>query len=357
MKTVILKLDGNWTDIKPIIVEAITNGLNHFLIQPKFNEKVRELGNVKLYTYSLDENPDFIIVPEEKMEKDRISDLNKKIVEFIIKSNDDLKRILDKAHQGIKHVLVSSETWKVIPLENLIADFQQLDTRLLVKVKDIAEARLMLETLELGVDGVVLIPNRTDEILEIQKLVDKKISLKLQNAKIIEINEVGMGDRVCVDTCSMLDNGEGMLVGSQSRGLFLVHGETFDTEFVASRPFRVNASSVSAYILAPNGKTRYLSELEAGDEVLVTNTEGISRIVIVGRVKIEKRPFMLIKAQIKDEILKILLQNAETIRLVSKDKTAISVAELKVNDEVLVFFQAGGRHFGRLVEKEFIIEK
>ena len=124
MKTVILKLDGNWTDIKPIIVEAITNGLNHFLIPPEFNEKVRELGNVKLYAYSSDKNPEFIIVPEEKWQKDQTSDRENLILEFIIKSNEDLDKILENARQGIKHVLVSSQTWKVIPLENLIADLQ-----------------------------------------------------------------------------------------------------------------------------------------------------------------------------------------------------------------------------------------
>lgn len=34
-----------------------------------------------------------------------------------------------------------------------------------------------------------------------------------------------MGDRVCVDLCSLLRPGEGMLVGSFARALFLVHSE------------------------------------------------------------------------------------------------------------------------------------
>ncbi|MHA1146315.1 MAG: 3-dehydroquinate synthase II [Candidatus Helarchaeota archaeon] len=354
MKSVILRLDGEWTEIKPLIIEALTNGLNHFLVHSKHNQKIRELGNVKIYSHIPDNDPDFIIV-----ERGKEIPKNKKnvILEFVIKSNEDLAEILETARQGVENILISSETWKVIPLENLIADFQSLNSRLLVNVRDVAEARLMLETLELGADGVVLTPKGTDEILDIQKLLMKKIIVPLEVAKITEIKEVGLGDRVCVDTCSMLEPGEGMLVGSHSRGLFLVHAEVFDTEFVASRPFRVNASSVSAYVLAPDGKTRYLSELEAGNEVLIANTEGLCRVAIIGRVKIEKRPFMLIKAEVQGESIKILLQNAETIRLVSKDKKAISVAELKVGDEVLVYYKKGGRHFGRLVEEEFIIEK
>lgn len=34
-----------------------------------------------------------------------------------------------------------------------------------------------------------------------------------------------MCDRVCVDLCSLLRPGEGMLVGSFARALFLVHSE------------------------------------------------------------------------------------------------------------------------------------
>ena len=66
---------------------------------------------------------------------------------------------------------------------------------------------------------------------------------------------------------------------------------------------------------------------------------------------------LLIKAKIDDDELKVILQNAETIRVVGKDGKAISVHNIKVGDEILVHYQQGGRHFGKLVEKESIIEK
>jgi 3-dehydroquinate synthase II len=73
-----------------------------------------------------------------------------------------------------------------------------------------------------------------------------------------------MGDRVCVDTCNLMISGEGMLVGSQSCGLFLVNSEADEVHpYVASRPFRVNAGAVHAYVLVGE-KTKYLCELEAG---------------------------------------------------------------------------------------------
>lgn len=63
-------------------------------------------------------------------------------------------------------------------------------------------------------------------------------------ATVTRVTPVGMGDRVCVDLCSMLAPGEGMLVGSFSRGLFLVHSECMESAYINSRPFRVNAGAV-----------------------------------------------------------------------------------------------------------------
>jgi len=174
--------------------------------------------------------------------------------------------------------------------------------------------------------------------------------------KITKIKQVGMGDRVCIDTCSMFDIGEGMLIGSASNGLFLVHSETIETPYVATRPFRVNAGAVHSYVRVIDGKTRYLSEIEAGDEVLGVDWRGKTRRLITGRSKIEKRPLMLIEADANGKKIKILLQNAETIRLTDKEGKAISVAELKEGDEVLAYVEEKGRHFGISVE-ESIEEK
>ncbi|MCK4399211.1 MAG: hypothetical protein KAV25_09500, partial [Methanophagales archaeon] len=53
----------------------------------------------------------------------------------------------------------------------------------------------------------------------------------------------------------------------------------------------------------------------------------------------------------------IILQNAETIKLVSKaKKKPISVVDLKAGDEVLVHVTETARHFGIAVE-EMVIEK
>lgn len=52
--------------------------------------------------------------------------------------------------------------------------------------------------------------------------------------------------RVCVDMASLLVPGEGLLVGSFARALFLVHSECAESAYINSRPFRVNAGPVNA---------------------------------------------------------------------------------------------------------------
>lgn len=55
---------------------------------------------------------------------------------------------------------------------------------------------------------------------------------------------------------------------------------------------------VHAYVAVPGGKTSYLSELRAGKEVVVIDQNGMQRTAIVGRVKIETRPLILIEAKV-----------------------------------------------------------
>lgn len=55
---------------------------------------------------------------------------------------------------------------------------------------------------------------------------------------------------------------------------------------------------VHAYIAVPGGKTSYLSELKTGKEVTVVDQRGMQRTAIVGRVKIETRPLVLVKVKV-----------------------------------------------------------
>ena len=215
----------------------------------------------------------------------------------------------------------------------------------------------MFLILDVGVDGVIFQTGSIGEVKEtLVNLGTKNFDLK--TAKITEIQEVGNGERVCVDTASMLHKGEGMLIGSRANFMFLVHNESVGSSFTSPRPFRVNAGAVHCYTLSPDGNTKYLSELETGSEVLILNSKGKARRAAIGRCKIEKRPMLLIKAKVGKEVGGIIAQDAETIRFVKTNGQLVSVTHLKKGDSVLAFSkEATGRHFGMEVSDEYILEK
>lgn len=323
------------------------------------SKNIKEIGGEGVEIWSFEgENTDLKLIEGFDLDKIEAIKQDQPIgVRINITSKADEENVVKAAKKGASVVIVSATDWKVIPVENLIAELHKTNTGLFFAVKDAQEAKLMAETLELGVDGVVTKLSEKEDIEEIFNVLHPSGErLELTPARIVEIKQVGSGDRSCIDTCSLLRIGEGMLIGSQSAAFFLVHSETIETEFVASRPFRVNAGPVHAYILMADRKTKYLSEIGSGDEVLVVDAGGTTRIAIVGRSKIEKRPLLLIKAKVGGFEMSTLCQNAETIRLVTKDKEPIAVTELKEGDEVLVHLAGNARHFGMAVE-ETIIEK
>ena len=297
----------------------------------------------------------------EDFDADAIRELKrvgKKVaLKITIKGKQDENNAVKAAELLADYIIINCLDWRVIPLENLIAKTRGKSI-LLAEVANAQDAKLVLEALELGTDGVLLNTSSSEEIAKTAAIVkhqDEKI--QLTSAKIISTSAIGTGARVCVDTCDLMTPGEGLIVGSQSAGLFLVEAEVHENPYVASRPFRVNAGSVSMYTLGSLQNTRYLSEFKAGDEVIVVNREGKVRKANVGRVKIEFRPLMLIEAEVEGKKIKTILQNAETIRLVTpKDSTPVT--ELKAGDEVLVHVAAkGGRHFGVSVTEETVIER
>jgi len=269
-------------------------------------------------------------------------------VEFIdINSKADEDRAA--AVPGDKLVVLKMLDWTIIPIENLLA---RRGWNLIVQVENSEQAKLMVEILEKGVDGVLLNTTDVNEIkktAEIVQGVSEKISLV--EAGITNVKQLGMGDRCCLDTCTQMVLGEGMLVGNTASGFFLVHSETIDNPYVASRPFRVNAGAVHAYTLAPGGNTKYLADLKSGDEVLLVDYQGHSQTAYLGRNKIERRPMMLIEAEAEGKPVSLVLQNAETIRLVDPAGKAIAVTSLKPGDKVLAHTTQGGRHFGMKVEE------
>lgn len=278
-----------------------------------------------------------------------------------VRGAKDLDRAVESAlKKDHKFVVVDCTNWKIIPLENLIGEFRRRHRKIYAFMKSEADIKLAFSILERGVDGVVIPYSslKASKGLLSSLTAGRGRGVELVKAKIRRIVDVGDGERVCIDTASQLGLGEGMLIGSVASFFFLVHSETIPTEYIPTRPFRVNAGALHSYILGVDGKTRYLSELRSGDKVQLVDKTGARRDAIVGRIKMERRPLVMIEAEVGGHEGTAMLQNAETIRLVRPDGSPLAVTEAKAGDEVLVHLAGNvkGRHFGGEVD-EFIVER
>ena len=390
-RSVWLKADdavGDWDARKRRITAGLEAGVDWVLVDEADVERVRELGAVNIAAFGADDvdvieeaDPDAAetdagtpdaYVAGKGGEGDGTVDLPSELSGSADLSalrrghaNAAYVRVLDAeyesfAEQAAEHAeftLVAGEDWTIIPLENLIARVGE-ETTLVAGVDSAAEAGTAFETLDVGADAVLLDSDDPDEIrrtVNARDAADRE-RLDLAWATVTGVEEAGSADRVCVDTGSLLEGDEGMLVGSMSRGLFFVHAETAESPYVAARPFRVNAGAVHAYVRTPDGGTKYLSELQSGDEVQVVDRDGHTRTAVVGRAKIERRPMFRVEAETEaGDRIETLLQNAETIKVATSDgRTAVT--DLEAGDELLVYLESGARHFGEAIE-ERIIEK
>ncbi len=264
-----------------------------------------------------------------------------------LQKKEDEEAFVQAVQKGKKLVLAAG--WEIIPVENILAQCDHVAA----EARNLVEARLAAGVLERGVNMVVLLPEAVAEMKSIIKeLKLSQGSMELQEAVVTKVQAVGLGHRVCVDTLSLLQRGQGMLVGNSSAFTFLVHGETEHNEYVAARPFRVNAGAVHAYAQLPQDRTTYLGELRAGEDVLIVHADGSTSLAAVGRVKIEVRPMLLVEAKIGDVVGTVFLQNAETIRLTQPGGHPISVVSLKPGDKILCHTDSAGRHFGMRISEE-----
>jgi 3-dehydroquinate synthase II len=326
-----------WVKIAPwnkeLVLTALEGGAQGLWVEDGRGEAVKALARIPVLASDGD------YVPGETAEIFRISDG---------KQEEEVAGLA-----ASRLVVLECTDWTIIPLENLIA--KKVDVMPVVKSLD--AARTAFGILEVGVRRVML---------DIQEPLVLQAALEglqvqggreaLEEAVVTEVRSLGMGDRVCVDTCTSMVPGQGMLVGDSSSALFLVHAETESNPYVAPRPFRVNAGAVHAYTRVDGGRTRYLAELSAGDTVMLVDSEGNTSPAVVGRVKIEKRPLLLIRAEVAGKGVHTIVQNAETIRLTAPGGRPVSVVTLNPGDRVLVCLEEGGRHFGHAVE-ETITEK
>jgi 3-dehydroquinate synthase II len=342
-------------DLKSSFLKSAAKVCDAILVNAKDVESTKKIG-AKVVACSGNADIGLLSTLDENKVRDFKKNGKAIALKITIKGREDEETAVNSAKLSCDYIIIHCPDWKIIPLENLIAKLRG-KSKLLAEVSSAKEAKLVMETLELGADGVLLKTSDLDELMETVVIVkEKTLKIDLIAAKIVNLKEIGTGARVCVDTCDLMNPGEGILAGCQSSGLFLIQAEVNENPYVEPRPFRVNAGPVSLYVLSSPTKTQYLSELKAGDEVLIVDRDGKIRSTNVARVKIERRPMILVEAEYEGKIIKTIVQNAETVRFVTHEGSR-SVVELEVGNEILAHVVKGGRHFGTLVKEETVIER
>ena len=263
----------------------------------------------------------------------------------------------------IDWILVSAKDWAMIPFENIVAACQPTHTKIAAFISDPEQAIGAAFALESGVNALIVPPDSSvvnasliAKSLRLERSSDEPESLidttrqSLSSFIIKSIDYGNIGDRICIDLTSFLTLGEGALVGSSAMMLAMVHAETIPSEFVPTRPFRINAGAPHSYILMADDSMKYLSELSSGDNIAIFSTDGVRRSCTIGRLKIEQRPFLKINFHdTNNNEGHIFLQQAETVRLVSDKGTGCSVTHVRAGDKILGLSSTKGTHIGHQV--------
>ncbi|GAA1186067.1 3-dehydroquinate synthase II [Streptomyces hebeiensis] len=245
-----------------------------------------------------------------------------------------------------------------IPLEIVIAAAARSTGSLITVAQDVAEAEIIFGVLEHGSDGVMMAPRKVGDATALKAAAEVGVAdLDLTELTVTATEHIGMGERACVDTCSHFREDEGILVGSHSKGMILCVSETHPLPYMPTRPFRVNAGAIHSYTIGKEERTNYLSELKAGSKVTAVDIKGRTRLVTVGRVKIESRPLISIDAEAPDgRKVNLILQDDWHVRVLGPGGSVLNSTELKPGDKVLGYLPLEDRHVGYPID-EFCLEK
>ncbi|MFB9311641.1 3-dehydroquinate synthase II [Nocardioides plantarum] len=240
-----------------------------------------------------------------------------------------------------------------IPLEIVIAAASGSTGSIITTAADPEEAEIVYGVLELGSDGVLMAARKVGDATALRRAAEGvNGEVALVELTVTATSHVGMGERACVDTCTYFDKDEGILVGSTSKGMVLCVSETHPLPYMPTRPFRVNAGAIHSYTLAADGRTSYLSELRAGSRITAVAADGRTRLVTVGRVKIETRPLISVDAVAPNgQTVNLILQDDWHVRVLGPGAVVLNSTELRPGDTMLGHLPVADRHVGYPIDE------
>ncbi|MGY0062206.1 3-dehydroquinate synthase II family protein [Streptomyces sp. LZ34] len=267
---------------------------------------------------------------------------------FIDVRDDRTLRLSCAGAMALPYTVIHFADPTKIPLEIVLAAAESAEGKLVTVVADLEEAAIVFDVLERGSDGILYAPRGADEVFALARLLEATTpQLTLGTLTVESIRHVGLGDRVCVDTCSHFEEDEGILVGSYSSGFILCCSETHPLPYMPTRPFRVNAGALHSYTLGPDNRTSYLSEVGSGSALLAVGADGRTRRVVVGRAKLESRPLLEIRAHAEDgQAVSLTVQDDWHVRVLGPGGKVLNVTDLQTGDELLGYLATDQRHVG-----------
>ncbi|MEV6236299.1 3-dehydroquinate synthase II [Lentzea sp. NPDC051838] len=306
-----------------------------------------------------DSVPSDVIALREVKDESQISGLAAQNVAGLVHVVDDPTLTLAcNAAIGLPYTVVQFKDPTKIPLEIVIAAADRSPGQLICAASSVEEAQIIVDVLEKGSEGVLLAPRNADEVFKLVRMLQARTpELALQPLTVESIEHLGLGDRVCIDTCTHFEEDEGMLVGSYAHGFILCCSETHPLPYMPTRPFRINAGALHSYVLGQDNRTNYLSELKSGSVVLAVGADGRTRRIVVGRIKLESRPLLSINAVSEAGVkVNLIVQDDWHVRVLGQGASVLNVTELTPGTQVLGYVATDKRHVGWPVG-EFCVEK
>ena len=210
LKKIILDFQKKQQKYKELVQEAFNNNFFDFLISQDTFQDFKDIDRVVMYSKDKSLSPYVLICGDNQSLKESIQFDDQKLGYYKeIKEKKDVDELISKKNI-VDYVIVSAKDWKIIPYENLIAQMQGTKTKIIAEVKDLNEIELMVNVLEVGVDGILFYPEKVSQISELKKVLQSYHHIDIKAAEIVNIQQISEGERVCDDTSSLLQPGEGM---------------------------------------------------------------------------------------------------------------------------------------------------
>ncbi|MFH1448767.1 MAG: 3-dehydroquinate synthase II [Candidatus Micrarchaeota archaeon] len=265
-----------------------------------------------------------------------------KWTEVVLRTPKDISKLKEAQKAGAERAFVVCRNWEMLPPKTVVSLSKKM--KLIAKVKNVDEAKELIDFPGKMIQGVLLSPTKTGDVRKLLRYLAGEDQIDFNQAVVNSVKRVGIGARSYIDACEMMDETEGMLVGCTANAFVFIQAEVNQGD-PHIRPFRINTGAVSSYVLLSNNETKYLAELKLGDSVLIVDRKGKVRKAFVGRNRIEHRPMVLIEAKLGTGIVRAILQDSASVRVMTP-KGSKSVSKLRKGDKLLVHTRGKRRSKG-----------